>query len=692
MFTSILHLIIVITGTTNQILNIFPQMGPQYNFCASQARVCIYGGAAGGGKSYGLLMDAVGAVGDPTYNAMIFRRKYTEIILPGALWDTSVSLYGRAGGVPSRGRTEWQWSGGGKIKFTHLNQEDNVHDHQGGQYCYIGFDELPEFTLYQFCYLITRNRPPDGCNIAPRVRGTCNPDADSWVAEFLSWWWDASTGYAIPERSGVLKWFIIEDNKPVWVADNYRDKDGNAPMSCTFIAASLDDNPILTKRDPTYKANLAGKDRVTRERLLHGNWLITYGGNMFDPLWFGIVEDYPRGGRIVRYWDFAASEVDDKTKNDPDWTAGALCTIVDGVLYICDMQAFRETPGTAEKLVRSAAEYDGPAVEQWWEEEKGSSGKYASEYMRKVFHGYEAHADPVSGSKVERAKPWSSWAEFKRVKLVRGDWNRRFLGRAGKFPDGKRDEIDAVSGAFKVLVGAKKVLTQYRPEQGHLQRFPRALEDFQKIQAPNVEVYITLWADSKGGIYGGCYVWSLVANRLRLYNEIYMEHPTAPDLYREIEEKLVCPMESDTWAHLTKAIANDAFFKVQNENMAKEVKRAGLRVRPIINYDENAAILRLNRLFAGNSVVVHTDCVESDVQLRGWMYDKTKAADGFPLARAACLLVCELRSGGRLADRQPAAQYSAEKQSIREKLKRGGIHADVKTAVTDNDKQWEYLV
>jgi predicted phage terminase large subunit-like protein len=442
------------------------------------------------------------------------------------------------------------------------------------------------------------------------------------------------------------------------------------------------------ERDPTYKANLSGKDKVTRERLLHGNWRITYGGNMFDPAWFSYVLEMPTGGRFVRYWDFAASEVKEAEKNDPDWTAGALCCIKDGVLFICDIMAFRETPGRAEKLVRAQAERDGIGVEQWWEEEKGSSGKYASEYMKKVFDGFEAHADPVSGQKVERAKPWSAWAEFGRVRLVRGEWNKRFLGRAGKFPDGKRDEIDAVSGAFKALVGAKKILDRYGPY--HLQRFQREKEDFEKIQKQNIEVYLSLWADKVGGVSGGCYVWSLLNGRLRLYNDICMTHPTAEELAAEVESKLVVPITSKSgFVTMTKAIGNDAFFEVVNENVGKVLKREGVRVRPVHNYDENAAILKINRMFNENKIVVHTDCVDSDVQIKGWIYEKGKIAEGFPMARALCLLVNELRTSGRLVERGAPPPYTEQKKRVREQLKSRGIYGGQQAI--DSNRQWEYL-
>src|SRR6266850_7935610 len=91
-----------------------------------------------------------------------------------------------------------------KIKFSHLQLETTVHDWQGAQITLICFDELTHFTAYQFFYMVSRNRST--CGVRPYIRATCNPDADSWVAEFLAWWIDQETGLPIPERAGVLRY------------------------------------------------------------------------------------------------------------------------------------------------------------------------------------------------------------------------------------------------------------------------------------------------------------------------------------------------------------------------------------------------------------------------------------------------------------------------------------------------------
>src|SRR4029077_9839556 len=81
-------------------------------------------------------------------------------------------------------------------QFSHLQLATSVYDWQGAQITLICFDELAHFTAHQFFYLLSRNRST--CGIKPYIRATCNPDADSWVAEFLAWWIDPETGFPIP--------------------------------------------------------------------------------------------------------------------------------------------------------------------------------------------------------------------------------------------------------------------------------------------------------------------------------------------------------------------------------------------------------------------------------------------------------------------------------------------------------------
>src|SRR5271155_5528599 len=191
------------------------QPGPQTEFLRTPADICIYGGAAGGGKKAGLILEPLRHAGrGAPFTAVFFRRTTPQITNPGALWDESRNFYPRLGGVPQLGAREWRWPRGGKIKFSHLQFDTTVYDWQGAQIALIGFDELTHFTAHQFFYMTSRNRST--CGVRPYIRATCNPDADSWVADFLAWWIDPQSGQPISERAGVLRYYIRVAGKIEW--------------------------------------------------------------------------------------------------------------------------------------------------------------------------------------------------------------------------------------------------------------------------------------------------------------------------------------------------------------------------------------------------------------------------------------------------------------------------------------------
>ena len=309
------------------------QPGPQTEFLRSPADICIYGGAAGGGKTAGLILEPLRHVGRVTnFTAVFFRRTMPQITNPGALWDESLNFYPRLGGAPHLRMREWRWPRGGKIKFSHLQFETTVYDWQGAQITLICFDELTHFSAHQFFYMVSRNRST--CGVRPYIRATCNPDAESWVADFLSWWIDPESGLPIPERAGVLRYFIRIAEKIEW-ADRPEELMQNLPgagdlppgiepprpISVTFIPATVFDNPALLRVNPEYLAWLLSLPTLERERLLGGNWKIRpAAGLYFKREWCAVVDAIPADLDIVRYWDLAATE---KTEfNDPDWTVG----------------------------------------------------------------------------------------------------------------------------------------------------------------------------------------------------------------------------------------------------------------------------------------------------------------------------------------------------------------------------------
>jgi hypothetical protein len=256
-----------------------PQEGPQTTFLASSADIAIYGGAAGGGKTWALLMEPVRHIGVSGFGAVFFRRTTTQVRNEGGLWDESANVYPLLGASPREHLLDWKFPSGASVTFAHLEHDKTVLNWQGSQIPLICFDELTHFSPSQFWYMVSRNRSM--CGVRPYIRATCNPDADSWVAGFIAWWIDQNTGTAIPERAGVLRWFVRINDELIWADDpselaEYRDPTGNSipPKSVTFIPAKLSDNAALMAADPGYLANLMSLPTVERERLLGGNWKV----------------------------------------------------------------------------------------------------------------------------------------------------------------------------------------------------------------------------------------------------------------------------------------------------------------------------------------------------------------------------------------------------------------------------------
>lgn len=433
-----------------------PQPGPQEQFLSTPADGAILGGAAGGGKSFGLLLEPVRHYNVPGFGGTIFRRTFPEIANQGGLWDESQEIYRLLKGTTNKSDLKWTFPAGAAIKFSHLNTEEDKHSYQGAQICYLGFDEITHFSASQFWYLLSRNRST--CGIRPYWRGTCNPDPDSWVADFISWWINQDTGYAIKERSGVIRWYIRSGNDLIW-ADTKEELLSEygpdiLPASFTFIAASVYDNKILLEKDPGYLAKLKSLPYVERMRLLGGNWKIrATAGKVFKREWFDIVPCAPKQiAKSVRFWDIAATEPTKKNK-DPDYTAGVKMVMDENkVIYVVDVQRFRKSPGDTQNLILQTAQLDGVGVKILMEQEGGASGKTVIETYRKALLGYTFSGEPAKQNKLQRANPMSGYAEGRNIKLVAGDWNKAYLDELENFPDAAHDDqVDASSGAFEEL-------------------------------------------------------------------------------------------------------------------------------------------------------------------------------------------------------------------------------------------------
>ncbi|MBP3958356.1 phage terminase large subunit [Gemmata sp. G18] len=436
-----------------------PQPGPQEVFLASPADLAIYGGAAGGGKSFALLLEATRHINNPKFGAVIFRRNSTDILKEGALWDESQPLYGAVGGVPREGKLDWSFPSGAAISFSHLEHENTVYAWQGSQIPLIAFDELTHFTKKQFWYMFSRNRST--CGIRPYVRASCNPDPDSFVAGLVAWYIDPETGYALPERSGVIRYFVRQGEDIIWadhpqeLLDRYTDLTRHDVKSFTFVASSVFDNQILLDKDPGYLGNLKAQDVVNKERLLRGNWKIRpAAGLLFNRSNFPLVDAAPAEARRVRSWDLAATTTEEGV--DPDWTVGLrLSRDAHGTFYVEHVERFRGDPNTVESKIMNIAANDGRGVHIHLPQDPGQAGKSQAKYLINKLAGYNVTAERETGDKVTRASPASAQAGAGNIRVVRGAWNEAFFTELESFPSPNThdDQVDGLSGAFNALIG-----------------------------------------------------------------------------------------------------------------------------------------------------------------------------------------------------------------------------------------------
>jgi predicted phage terminase large subunit-like protein len=433
-----------------------PQPGPQERFLASEADVAFYGGAAGSGKSFALLLEQLYDIANPQFRSVIFRRTVPMVRQPGGLLDTSEQIFPLLGAKLNQSLIEWQFPKGGTVKLAGMELDTDRYNWQGSQIPLVCWDEVQEFTANQFWFLFSRNRSVSGAR--SRIRATCNPDSDSWLRHLLAWWINSDTGFPIPERSGVLRWFVRIADELHWAdsaAELVEQFGADAqPKSCTFISAKVSDNKILLEKDPAYMSSLKALPLVERQRLLDGNWNVrAAAGNYFRREWFGApLEKSPDD--IVercRFWDRAATER--RTGNDPDATVGLLLgKDRAGVYYILHVVKLWATPHAVEKEMLRCAAQDGVGATVAFMQDPGSAGVAEAQSTARALDGYNVRFATATGDKETRCKPISAQAEAGNVKIVRGIWNEDFLRVLENFPTGRHDDdVDALSGAHGMI-------------------------------------------------------------------------------------------------------------------------------------------------------------------------------------------------------------------------------------------------
>jgi hypothetical protein len=217
---------------------------------------CLYGGAAGGGKSEALLNLPIVRqfYENPRFKGILFRRTYPELEAELIVRSESQGIYAACGARYNKEKRRWVFPSGAIIQFGHLEYDSDVRKYDSAEYNYVAFDELTSFTEYQYLYLFSRCRSASS-KLPAIVRSGTNPGGigHGWVrARFVE---------PAPYGSIML--------------------DSRTGLKRIFIQSKAQDNPYLMENDPQYIARLAGMAEKDRRAKLDGDWY-TFSGQVFD--------------------------------------------------------------------------------------------------------------------------------------------------------------------------------------------------------------------------------------------------------------------------------------------------------------------------------------------------------------------------------------------------------------------------
>lgn len=390
----------------------------QWAFLSDPHKEVLFGGAAGGGKSVSLLAAALMYAHVPGYSALLLRRTLPDLKQPGGLIPMSKAWLHNTDAKWHDRETEWQFPNGGVLRFGYLETPDDMLRYQGGEYSFIGWDELTQMPLEPYEYLFSRlrqNVTVDEAGVPLRVRASANPGGKhgEWVR-------DRFIKGVHPDR--------------------------------LFIPATFRENPHLNQAQ--YAESLSNLPPLLRAQLEEGNWDITAQGTMFNPTKVAIVhERNPDDCRRVRVWDLAGGG------EKSDWSVGMLVSMGhNGKLRVEDVLRAKLTPERMEAALKARALLDGRVVPILIEQEPGSAGKIAiRHFKRNVLKGHVVTPQRPTGHKIDRAMLASALCDRGDIEMVEASWNRDVLNEWAQFyTEGANDDtVDTFSYASHFLVGKK---------------------------------------------------------------------------------------------------------------------------------------------------------------------------------------------------------------------------------------------
>lgn len=293
-----------LTPTGNRYTRRWRPHAKQAAFMLLPHEEALFGGAAGPGKSFGLILAALQYVHVPGYSAVLFRRTYPQLAGEGGLIPKAHTILAGTDAVWREQDKTYRFPSGATLAFRHLQHETTKRDHDGLEYQCVGFDELTHFSHGQYTFLLSRLRRPAGMPVPLRARSTTNPGG--------------------PGHAWVRARFVDEDTRPA---------------GCAYLPATLDDNPHLDRE--AYRRQLAKLSPIERAQKERGDWDAVPDGVLFKDHHLRRYDTRPQGiledARVFTSWDFKnVFETREIARKGESWAVGHVYAHKGSCVYLID--------------------------------------------------------------------------------------------------------------------------------------------------------------------------------------------------------------------------------------------------------------------------------------------------------------------------------------------------------------------
>ena len=415
-----------LTVTENPYLKNVSVSPRQFTFLTLPAREILLGGAAGGGKSVGILLAALQYVTVPGYSAIIFRKTFADLHLPKALIPLSHEFLHGTDAKWDGQKYRWTFPNGATLIFGYLDAEIDKYRYQGSAYSFLGYDELTQLTETKYLYLHSRLRRLVDSPVPLRIRAATNP---------------GGVGHQ-------------------WVRDRFIDP-RTRKRGCIFVPSKLEDNPWLDR--DSYELSLASLDRVTRQQLRHGDWDIRPEGNTFRLEDFRSYDSDGQFYRLSRNRDgsaswtvaiadcnrFATIDVAATEKSSSDWSVMAVWDLTPSYdLILHDLKRWKlQVP----QVIDATLKFSRDTACDFVACEANGVGMAVMQSLRQ--RGLPVRALHAKTDKLLRSAAAQLYVEDHRVHLPRSaSWLRDWTDEIASFPqEGVHDDqVDTLSWAVIV--------------------------------------------------------------------------------------------------------------------------------------------------------------------------------------------------------------------------------------------------